>query len=49
MPIMVLLLQTIMVEMGLNKEGKIPIEVLFDPDYKVLQGDRNNELIRVAN
>ena len=37
------------VETGLNKEGKIPIEVLFDPDTKIQEGDRNNELIRVAN
>ena len=36
-------------EAGLNKEGKIPIEVLFDPDTKIQEGDRNNELIRVAN
>ena len=30
--------------LNLNEEGKIPIEVLFNPDYKVYEGDRNNEL-----
>lgn len=37
------------IEIGLNADGKIPVEALFDPDYKVYEGSRHNDLIRIAN
>ncbi len=37
------------VEVGLNADGKIPVEALFDPEYKVYEGSRHNDLIRIAN
>lgn len=37
------------IEIGLNEKGEIPMEILFDPDTKIYEGDRHHELIRVAN
>jgi MoxR-like ATPase len=37
------------IEVGLNEEGKIPTKLLFDPYTKIYEGDRNNQLLRVAS
>ncbi len=37
------------IEIGLNKVGKVPTEVLADPDFKVYEGERHNWLLGKMN